>query len=188
MNVKDFDDSEPLVYAFKDHVPVIGRGTFVHPSAVLIGDVTIGRHCYIGPGASLRGDFGRVGVGDGANVQDNCVLHCFPERDVIVEENAHIGHGAVLHGCRIQKNCYVGMLTVVMDDVDVGEESVVGANSFLPKGIVFPSRSMIIGSPAKVTRPLSDEEIARHKEGTKTYQRLAADSLATMKPTSAVRE
>jgi len=185
--VKPTDDGAPGVYAFKDRVPVVDRESFVHPSAVLIGDVTVGRHCYIGPGASLRGDFGTIIVGDGVNIQDNCVLHCFPDRRVEIEANGHIGHGAVLHGCVVRHDVLVGIQAVIMDGGDVGAESIVGAMSFLPANTTFPPRSMIRGTPAAVIRALSDAEVAAKKRATETYQQLAADSLTSMTETTAER-
>jgi phenylacetic acid degradation protein len=181
------NDIAPRVYAFKDRVPVVDRESFVHPSAVLIGDVTVGRHCYIGPGASLRGDFGTIVVGDGVNIQDNCVLHCFPERQVVVEANGHIGHGAVLHGCVIRHDVLVGIHAVIMDGVEVGAESIIGAMSFLPANKTFSPRSMIRGTPAEIVRALSDAEVAAKKRATEAYQQLASDSLATMTATAAKR-
>ncbi len=181
------DDDAPRVYAFKGRVPVVDRESYVHPSAVLIGDVTVGRHCYIGPGASLRGDFGAVVVGDGVNIQDNCVLHCFPDRRVEIEANGHIGHGATLHGCLIRRDVLVGIQAVIMDGVEVGADSIVGAMSFLPAGKVFPPRSMIRGIPAAIVRALSDAEAAAKKRATETYRQLAADSLAALTPAPAKR-
>lgn len=181
------DDDAPRVYAIKGRVPVVDRESFIHPLAVLIGDVTVGRRCYIGPGASLRGDFGTIVVGDGVNIQDNCVLHCFPDRRVEVEANGHVGHGAVLHGCLIRHDVLVGIQAVVMDGVEVGAESIVGAMSFLPANTVFPPRSMIRGTPAAVIRALSDAEVAAKRRATEAYQQLAADSLATMTAVAAKR-
>ena len=128
------------VYSLEGIVPVVDPSAFVHPQAVLIGDVVIGPRCYIGPGASLRGDLGRIVIGAGSNVQDNCVLHTFPGKEVLLEEDAHIGHGAVLHGCTIRRAALVGINAVVMDDVIVGEESLVGAASFVRAGFVVPNR------------------------------------------------
>ena len=119
------------VYAIDGVVPVVPATSFVHPSATLIGDVIIGAECYIGPGASLRGDFGRIIVGDGCNIQDACVLHTFPDTEVVVEDWGHIGHGSVLHGCRVGRNSLIGMNAVVMDGVVIGEECIVAALSFV---------------------------------------------------------
>ena len=169
-------------YEFKGFVPVIPEDTFVHPQAMLIGNVILGHGCYIGPGASLRGDFGRIVVGDGANVQDNCILHSFPGRDAVVEPDGHIGHGAILHGCTIGQNALVGMNDVIMDGVILGAESIVGAQAFVRGETVVPPRSMVVGSPAKVIREVTEKEVAWKTRGTAEYQQLARDCLAGLKP------
>ena len=168
------------VYAIDGIVPVVDPTAYVHPSAVLIGDVIVGPGCYVGPCASLRGDFGRLILERGANLQDTCVMHGFPGTDTVVEEDGHIGHGAVLHGCRIGRNALVGMNAVVMDNAVVGESSIVAASAFVKAGAEIPPRSLAAGMPAKVIRALSDEEIAWKVDGTRTYQDLARRSLATM--------
>lgn len=161
------------IYAFEDRVPVVHHSAFVHPQAVLIGDVQIGPGCYIGPAASLRGDFGRVIVGPGANIQDCCVLHCFPDRDVTVAENGHVGHGAVLHGCHIGVDALIGMNSVVMDAAVIGAQSFIGANSFVKSGSQIPERHLAAGSPARVIRELTSAEHEWKSQGTRTYQQLA---------------
>ncbi len=168
------------VYAIDGIVPVVDPTAFVHPSAVLIGDVIVGPGCYVGPCASLRGDFGRLILERGANLQDTCVMHGFPGTDTVVEEDGHIGHGAVLHGCRIGRNALVGMNAVIMDNAVIGESSIVAASAFVKAGAEIPPRSLAAGMPAKVIRTLSDEEIAWKVDGTRTYQDLARRSLATM--------
>ena len=175
-------------YAIEDLVPVVHPTSFVHPTAVLIGDVIIGRNCYIGPGSALRGDFGRIIVGDGCNVQDTCVLHSFPKRDCIVESDGHIGHGAVLHGCRIGRNSLVGMNAVVMDNAVIGEESLVAATAFVKSTFECPPRSLVIGSPAVVIRTLSDKEVAWKSTATREYQALARRSSASLREVSPLRE
>ena len=157
---------------------------YVHPSAVLIGDVIVGPECYVGPCASLRGDFGRLILERGANLQDTCVMHGFPGTDTVVEENGHIGHGAVLHGCRIRRNALVGMNAVIMDKAIIGESSIVAASAFVKAGAEIPPRVLAAGMPAKVIRELSDEEIRWKGEGTATYQDLTRRSLATMVETA----
>jgi phenylacetic acid degradation protein len=168
------------IYSLEGVIPVVDPSTFVHPLAVLIGDVVIGPRCYIGPGASLRGDMGRIVIGPGANVQDNCVLHTFPAKEVRLEEDAHIGHGAVLHGCAVQRGALVGINAVVMDDVVVGEESLVGAASFVRAGFVVPRRTLVTGAPARVVRELTAEEVAWKAAGTREYHALAARCLASL--------
>ncbi len=172
------------VYAIDGIVPVVDPTAFVHPTAILIGDVIVGPSCYIGPAACLRGDFGRLLVERGANVQDTCVMHGFPGTDTVVEEDGHIGHGAVLHGCRIGRNALVGMNAVIMDNAVVGESAIVAACAFVKAGAEIPPRSLAAGTPARIVRTLSDEEIAWKADGTRTYQDLVRRSLATMRETT----
>lgn len=172
------------VYAIDGLVPVVDPTAFVHPSAVLIGDVIVGPDCYVGPCASLRGDFGRIILERGANVQDTCVMHGFPGTDTVVEENGHIGHGAVLHGCRIQRNALVGMNAVIMDNAVIGESTIVAACAFVKAGAEIPAGSLVAGMPAKVIRQLSEQEIAWKSDGTRTYHELTRRSLATMVETA----
>lgn len=167
-------------YSIDGVVPVVDPSSYVHPTAVLIGDVIIHGNCYIGPGAVLRGDFGRIVVEQGANVQDTCVVHGFPSTDTVVEENGHIGHGAVLHGCVVKKNALVGMNAVVMDEAEVGEQAIVAASAFVRAGMIIPPRTLVAGVPGKVVRALSEQEIAWKHEGTLTYQTLSKRCLETM--------
>lgn len=175
-------------YSIDGIVPVIHASAFVHPTAVLIGDVIVGPNCYVGPCASLRGDFGRIVLEAGANVQDTCVIHGFPKQDTVVEENGHIGHGAVLHSCVVRKNALVGMNAVVMDEAEVGEEAFVAACALVPAGMRVPARSLAAGIPAKVVRPLKPGELAWKVEGTRAYQELARRSLASMREVEPLRE
>ena len=168
-------------YSIEGVVPVIDPSAHVHPTAVLIGDVIVGPGCYVGPCASLRGDFGRIVLQRGANVQDTCVIHGFPEQDTVVEENGHIGHGAVLHSCIIRRDVLVGMNAVVMDEAEIGEASIVAACAFVPAGMKVPPRSLVAGMPAKVKRELRDAEVAWKLEGTLTYQDLTRRCLDTLK-------
>ncbi|ACV36033.1 phenylacetic acid degradation protein PaaY [Accumulibacter sp.] len=178
--------SSPRVYAIDGLVPVIDPSAYVHPSAVLIGDVIVGPGCYVGPCASLRGDFGRLILGRGANVQDTCVMHGFPGTDTVIEEDGHIGHGAVLHGCRIGRNALVGMNAVIMDNAVLGESSIVAACAFVKAGLEIPPRSLVAGVPAKIIRTLSEQEMTWKIEGTLTYQNLTRRSLATLVETTAL--
>ncbi|HRO35635.1 phenylacetic acid degradation protein PaaY [Thauera sp.] len=171
------------VYAIDGIVPVVDPTAYVHPSAVLIGDVIVGPDCYVGPCASLRGDFGRLILERGSNLQDTCVMHGFPGTDTVVEEDGHIGHGAVLHGCRVGRNALVGMNAVIMDNAVIGEASIVAASAFVKAGAEMPPGMLIAGMPAKAIRPLSDEEIRWKSSGTATYQDLPRRSLATMEET-----
>jgi phenylacetic acid degradation protein len=176
------------VYEINGVRPVVHPTAYVHPSAVLIGDVIVGPRCYIGPLASMRGDFGRLILEEGANLQDTCVMHGFPGDDTVVEVDGHIGHGAVLHGCRIKRNAMVGMNAVVMDKAVVGEESIVAAMSFVKAGMVIPPRSMVMGTPAKVMRELTDKDIAWKSFGTKQYHDLTIRSMETMREVDALLE
>jgi len=168
------------VFAIDGIVPVVDPTAFVHPSAVLIGDVIVGPGCYVGPCACLRGDFGRLILERGANLQDTCVMHGFPGTDTVVEEDGHIGHGAVLHGCRVGRNALIGMNAVIMDNAVIGEAAIVAASAFVKAGAEIPARSLAAGAPARVIRELSADEIAWKGQGTQTYQALARRSLATM--------
>jgi phenylacetic acid degradation protein len=174
--------SEKLgVYEFEGLIPVVDPSAFVHPTAVLIGDVIVGAGCYIGANAVLRGDFGRLTIGEGANVQDTCVLHSFPNCETIVEANGHIGHGAVLHGCRVGRNAMVGMNAVVMDHAVIGEASIVAALAFVRADMQVPPRSLVAGVPAKIIRELTEQEMAWKATGTGIYQQLAVRSRASMR-------
>ena len=168
------------VYAIDGITPVVDPTAFVHPSAVLIGDVIIGPGAYVGPLASLRGDFGRIIMERGSNVQDSCVIHGVPEQDTVIEEDGHIGHSAVLHGCHIGRNVLVGMNAVVMDGARLGANSIVGAMAFVKIGMDIPPRSLVMGSPARVLRELTDKDIAGKHFGTRMYQRLTRRCLASM--------
>lgn len=170
------------IYSIDGIVPVVHPTSFVHPAAVLIGDVIIGPRCYVGPGASLRGDMGRLVMEEGSNLQDNCVVHSFPGRDATIGPGGHVGHGAVLHGCTIATDALVGMNAVIMDGAVIGESSFVAAMSFVRSGFEVPARTLVAGVPAKIVRPLRDDEIAWKRRGTRTYQELAARSLATLQP------
>jgi len=163
----------PQIYAFDGIVPVVDPHAFVHDAAVVIGDVIVGPDCYVGPGAILRGDFGRIRIDAGSNVQETCVIHSFPNQDVVLETNSHIGHGAVLHGCHICENVLIGMNAVVMDKAVIGRDCIVGALSFIKAGAEFAPAQMIAGSPAKVLRALTEKEIDWKRRGTGVYQNLA---------------
>jgi len=174
------------VYSIDGVTPVVDPTAYVHPSAVLIGDVIIGPDCYIGPLASLRGDFGRLDIRAGANVQDTCVMHAFPGHDTIIEEGGHIGHGAVLHGCTIKRNALVGMNAVVNDNAVIGESAIVAAMAFVKAGMIVPPRMLVAGTPAKILREATETELAWKLEGTASYVDLTRRSLATMRATTAL--
>jgi len=176
------------VYSIDGVIPVVSPTAYVHPTAVLIGDVIIGPGCYVGPCASLRGDFGRLILEEGANLQDTCVMHGFPGTDTIVGPNGHIGHGAVLHGCRVGSNALVGMNAVVMDNAVIGEAAFVAASSFVKANEQVPPGVLVAGVPAKIIRALLPEEIEWKLAGTKTYQDLTKRSLATLVQTTPLSE
>ena len=174
------------VFSWDGIVPVIDPAAFVHPEAVVIGDVIVGPGVYVGPCAVLRGDFGRIVLHEGSNVQETCVVHSFPGKDVVVEEAGHIGHGAVLHGCHIGRNAMVGMNAVVMDEAVVGENSIIAAMAFVKAGAQIPPNSLAVGSPAKVVRELSADEIAWKRQGTGVYQQLAFEAKEKLAPAVAL--
>jgi phenylacetic acid degradation protein len=176
----------PKVYAIDGIVPVVDPAAFVHPSAVLIGDVIVGPRAYIGPAACLRGDFGRIVVEEGANVQDTCMLHGFPGKDTVVGAEVTVGHGAVLHGCVIGRGALVGMNCVVNDNAEVGEDAVVAALAFVRAEARIPARSLAAGIPARVLRELSEQEIRWKRDNMQLYQQLAVRSATTMQETEAL--
>jgi len=165
------------VYSFKGFIPVVDSSSYIHPLAVLIGNVIIGKNVYIGPGAVLRGDWGKIEVEDGCNVQENCVIHMFPGTTVRLKRNAHVGHGAVIHGAELQENCLIGMNSVIMDDAQIGKNTIIGALSFVPAKEVIPADSLAVGNPVKVVKQLSKEQIEWKTKGTEYYQRLPKDCL-----------
>lgn len=167
-------------YSIDGLVPVVDPHAFVHPDAVLIGDVWIGPGVYVGPGASLRGDFGRLVLEAGANIQDNCTMHGFPGADTTIEVDGHVGHGAVLHGCVVRRGALVGMNAVVMDEAEVGERAIVAACAFVRAGMKIPPRTLVAGVPGKVLRDLTEHEMTWKHEGTQLYQRLAERCRATL--------
>lgn len=170
------------IYSYDGVVPVIDPSAFVHSSAVVIGDVMIGAGVYVAPCASLRGDLGRIVIGAGANIQDTVVVHGFPGTDTTLEENAHIGHGAIIHACTLHRNVLVGMNAVVMDYAVVGESAIIGASAFVAAQSQIPPGSLAMGVPAKVVRKLTEQELAWKLEATATYQRLCVESRRTMLP------
>lgn len=176
------------VFSFKGFTPVIHPSAFVHPNATVTGNVVIGKKVYIGPGAAIRGDWGRIEIGDGCNVQENCTIHMFPGKTVILEESAHVGHGAVIHGAHLGANCLIGMNAVVMDDVTIGKESIVGALSFVAAGQDIPARSLVVGNPGKVIKQVSDEMIGWKTKGTALYQTLPEECYESLEATTALTE
>ena len=178
----------PNIFAFDDFIPVIHESAFVHPNATVTGNVIIGRDVYVGPGAAIRGDWGGVVIEDGCNVQENCTIHMFPGVTVVLEQAAHIGHGAIIHGARIGANALVGMNAVVMDNATVGAGSIVGALCFVPAEMQIPPRSVVVGNPAKIVKQVSDEMLAWKSEGTALYQALPERLRASLRPCEPLRE
>jgi phenylacetic acid degradation protein len=177
-----------MIYSFAGFTPVVHEAAFVHPQAAVTGNVIIGRDVYIGPGAALRGDWGGIEIADGCNVQENCTIHSFPGVTVVLEESAHIGHGAVIHGARIGRNALIGMNAVVMDHAVVGAGSIIGALTFVPSEMIIPERKVAVGSPARIVRDVSDEMLDWKTEGTRLYQSLPAMMRESWKPVEPLRE
>jgi len=178
--------NQPKVYALDGITPVVDPRAYVHPSAVLIGDVFVGPRVYVGPCACLRGDFGRIVIEEGANIQDTCVLHAFPDRDLVVETDGHIGHGAILHGCIVRRNALVGINAVINDRAIVGESAIVAASAFVKAEFEVPARTLVAGVPARVVRELGASELAWKVEATQGYQWLTERCLASLQETTAL--
>ncbi len=179
------------IYKFNGFIPVIKESSFVHPKASVTGNVIIGENVYIGPGAAIRGDWGQIIIEDGCNVQENCTIHMFPGTTTILKKGAHIGHGAIIHGGIIGENCLIGMNSVIMDDVEIEAESIIGALCFVPAKMHIPKRSLVVGNPAKIIKEVSDEMIAWKTKGTDLYQTLpkeCQDSLIEVEPLREIEE
>lgn len=177
-----------MVYSFNGHIPVIHPSSFVHPLAAVTGNVIIGKDCYIGPGAAIRGDWGEIILEDGVNVQENCTVHMFPGKSIVLQKGAHVGHGAIIHGANLGENCMVGMNSVIMDGALIGKNSIIGAMAFVKAEMQIPEGSLVVGNPAKVIRELSEDMIAWKTAGTKLYQQLPADCHATLKEVEPLSE
>ena len=177
-----------MIYKFNGYKPVIDASSFVHKEATIIGNVIIGKNVYIGPGASLRGDWGQIIIKDGCNIQDNCIVHIFPGKDVVLEEDAHIGHGAIIHGANIGRNSMIGMNAVIMDDAIVGEECIVGALCFVKSEMKIPNRKIVVGNPGLIKGNVSDEMINWKSEGTALYQKLPEECRTLMHECEPLKE
>ena len=177
-----------MIYCFKEFTPVIDASSFIHPLAAITGNVIIGKDCYIGPGAALRGDWGKIIIEDGCNVQENCIIHMFPGVTVLLKPGAHIGHGAIIHGATIGKNCLVGMNAVIMDNVELGDECIIGALTFIKQDEKIPARSLVAGNPGKIIKQVTDEMLAWKTEGTKLYQSLPKEMFESWKECEPLRE
>ncbi|GAB4161249.1 MAG: phenylacetic acid degradation protein PaaY [Winogradskyella sp.] len=177
-----------MIFEFQGYIPVVHESSFVHPLAAVTGNVIIGKNCYIGPGAAIRGDWGQIILEDGVNVQENCTVHMFPGKSITLKESAHVGHGAIIHGANLGRNCLIGMNTVIMDDAEIGDESIVGAMAFVKAETIIPRRSLVVGNPAKVIKQVSDEMIAWKTKGTKLYQQLPKECHETLREVEPLRE
>jgi phenylacetic acid degradation protein len=177
-----------MIYEFKGFIPVIHESSFIHPQAAVTGNVIIGKNVYVGPGAAIRGDWGEIIIEDGCNVQENCTIHMFPGKSMVLKEGAHIGHGAIIHGANIGRNCLVGMNAVIMDNVNVGDECIIGALAFVKAGMQIPNRKMVVGNPAVIIKDVSDEMIEWKTKGTALYQQLPAECYESLRAVEPLRE
>ncbi|WP_298221108.1 transferase hexapeptide repeat family protein [Flavobacterium sp.] len=177
-----------MVYEFKGFIPVIHESSFIHPQAAVTGNVIIGKDVYVGPGAAIRGDWGEIIIEDGCNIQENCTIHMFPGKSITLKAGAHIGHGAIIHGANIGKNCLVGMNAVIMDDCEIGDECIVGALAFIKAETHIPARRMVVGNPAVIIKTVSDEMIVWKTKGTELYQKLPKELYETLKAVEPLRE
>ncbi len=177
-----------MIYEFNGYIPVVHESSFVHPQAAVTGNVIIGKNVYIGPGAAIRGDWGEIIIEDGCNVQENCTVHMFPGTTVHLKEAAHVGHGAIIHGATLGRNCLIGMNAVLMDDVVIGDGCIVGALCFVPTGMVIPERKIVVGNPAKIVKDVSDEMLEWKTKGTGLYQQLPSELHASLKACEPLRE
>jgi phenylacetic acid degradation protein len=176
------------IYKFNGFKPVIKPSSFIHPQASVTGNVIIGENVYVGPGAAIRGDWGQIIIEDGCNIQENCTIHMFPGTTVHLKKGAHVGHGAIIHGAILEENCLIGMNSVIMDDVMIGKESIIGALCFVSANTNIPERSLVVGNPARIIKQVSDEMIAWKSEGTKLYQKLPHDCHASLLPCEPLTE
>jgi len=177
-----------MIFEFNGFIPVVHESSFVHPQATVTGNVIIGKDVYIGPSCALRGDWGKIIIEDGCNVQENCTVHMFPGKTVVLKKGAHVGHGAIIHGANLGENCLIGMNAVLMDDVEVGAESIIGALSFVPANMEIPERSLVVGNPAKIIKQVSDDMMKWKTMGTKLYQQLPQDCHEGLKEVEPLRE
>jgi len=177
-----------MIYSFGGYIPVINESSFVHPLAAVTGNVIIGKDCYIGPGAAIRGDWGQIILEDGVNVQENCTIHMFPGKSITLKESAHIGHGAIIHGAIIGKNVMIGMNSVVMDGAEVGDDSIIGAMSFVKAAMKIPKRSLVVGNPAKIIKEVNNTMIAWKTKGTQLYKQLPKECHESLKEVDPLRE
>lgn len=177
-----------MIYSFKGHIPVVHASSFVHPLAAVTGNVIIGENCYIGPGAAIRGDWGEIILENGVNVQENCTVHMFPGKSIVLKQGAHVGHGAIIHGANLGRNTMVGMNSVIMDGAVIADECIVGAMAFVKAESVFAPRQLIVGNPAKAIKEVSAQMLSWKTAGTKLYQSLPKDCQQTLREVAPLRE
>jgi len=177
-----------MIYEFNGYQPVIDESSFVHPQANVTGNVIIGKNVYVGPGAVLRGDWGKIIIDDGCNVQENCVIHMFPGTTVHLKKGAHIGHGAIVHGGTIGENCLIGMNAVIMDEANIEAECIIGALSFVPAKMIIPKRKVVAGNPAKIIKDVTDKMLQWKTEGTRLYQQLPSECFSSLKECEPLRK
>ena len=177
-----------MIYELKGFIPVIHESSFIHPQAAVTGNVIIGKNVYVGPGAAIRGDWGQIIIEDGCNIQENCTIHMFPGKTMTLKAGAHIGHGAIIHGANIGANSLIGMNSVIMDNVDLGDECIVGALSFIKAGMQIPNRKMVVGNPANIIKEVSDDMIEWKTKGTALYQQLPKECYESLKEVEPLRE
>jgi len=176
-----------MIYEFNEYKPVVHESAFVHDLAAVTGNVYIGRDVYVGPGAAIRGDWGEIIIEDGCNIQENCTIHAFPGKSVVLRESAHIGHGAVIHGGKIGSNTLIGMNSVMMDDAEVGDECIIGALCFIRAEMKIPNRKLVVGNPAIIKGNVSDDMLEWKSEGTKIYQELPLECMNTLRECEPLR-
>ena len=181
-------ETKNMIYEFNGFIPVVHDSAFVHPQAAVTGNVIIGKNVYIGPGAAIRGDWGGIVIEDGCNVQENCTVHMFPGKSITLKAGAHVGHGAIIHGANLGRNCLIGMNAVIMDDAEIGDECIVGALSFVKAEMKIPARSLVMGNPAQIVRQVSDEMIGWKTKGTALYQQLPREMHESWKPVEPLRD
>ena len=168
------------LYSFEGKTPVVADNSYLHPQVTIIGSVTIGPHCFIGPGAVLRGDLGEIEVGDGTNIQDNCVIHA--DKKVIIGENIIIGHGAIIHDVLLKQGVVVGMGAILMSGVVAEEDVIIGAGSVVKEHFKIPPRKIVVGNPARMVKEIDEEGKKRVERGLKCYQELTKRYIKELQP------
>lgn len=177
-----------MIYEFNGYRPVVHESSFIHPLAAVTGNVVIGKNCYVGPGAAIRGDWGKIVLNNGCNVQENCTIHMFPGATVVLGEDAHMGHGSIVHGATIGRNVLIGMNAVVMDNAEIGDETIIGALTLVQQDQKIPPRSLVVGNPGKIIREISDEMIRWKSEGTAIYKSLPGKMQEVFKECEPLRD